>query len=72
MHHNLSHKGAFYADLWCAEGADEIPPSHIWAYHGWGKQADRSTETVQRLVWSSALNVHAALHIKTRHCDNIK
>jgi hypothetical protein len=48
MYRDLSYKRALHADIWCAEGAHEIPSSHIWAYHGWGQQADRSTEAVKR------------------------
>jgi hypothetical protein len=37
---DLSHQRALNADIWCVERADEIPPSHIWTYNGWCKQAD--------------------------------
>ena len=40
MHCDFSHKGVVNADVWCVEGADEIPPSYLWTYHGGRKQAD--------------------------------
>jgi hypothetical protein len=48
MYCDLSHKRALNADVWCAEGAHEVPSSHVWTYHGWGKQADGSAEAVER------------------------
>lgn len=50
MYSDLPHKRALHADIWRAEGADEISPSDIWTSNGWGKQTDRSTEAVQRWV----------------------
>ena len=40
MHRDLSHERVVDADVWCVEGADEIPPSYLRTYHGWCKQAD--------------------------------
>jgi len=49
-YHLISHKRVVDADVRCVEGADEIPSTYLWTYHGWCKQADWSTETVQRWV----------------------
>ena len=40
MYCDLSHERVVNADVWCVEGAYEIPPSHIWTYHGWCEQTD--------------------------------
>ena len=53
MHCDLSHKRVVNADFWCVEGADETPPSYLRTDHGWCKQADWSTEIVQRWVRSA-------------------